>query len=81
MKMLCSICKSPRIISARHDSDWGGGNRLGTVNSLDSYADYDVNNDGDVVGFGDIDIYVCLACQFTWQRYTDPEKILSKLIK
>ena len=65
----CPFCNSPRIISARHDSDWGGGNTIGTVNQIEVYAEGDLTEDGDVYSFGDIDILVCLGCDYTWQRY------------
>ena len=69
----CPYCKSKRIISARHDSDWGGGSRIKPVNSTDVYTleDLDENGDvyGDVYGYGDIDILVCLACEYTWLRH------------
>lgn len=64
----CPFCESPRIISARHDSDWGGGNAIGTVNPVEVYAEGDLG-DVDVYSFGDIDILVCLGCDYTWQRY------------
>ena len=69
MTVLCTHCGSPRVISARHDSDWGGGNSLGTVNQVDMYEEGDLDENGDVYAFGDIDILVCLACDYTWQRY------------
>lgn len=82
---LCPLCNSPRIISARHDNDWGGENSVGSVNSTDKYTDGDLDENGDVENFGDIDIRVCLACNFTWQRYTDIPKrigdIRSKLVE
>ena len=65
----CPFCNSPRIISARHDSDWGGGNSIGTVNPDEVYAEGDLTEEGDVYSFGDIDILVCLGCDYTWQRY------------
>ncbi len=65
----CPFCNSPRIISARHDSDWNGGSRISTVNADDVYSDGDLDKYGDVVNFGDIDILVCLGCDYTWQRY------------
>ena len=65
----CPCCNSPRIISARHDSDWGGGNSIGTVNQIEVYAEGDLTEEGDVYSFGDIDILVCLGCDYTWQRY------------
>lgn len=65
----CPFCNSPRIISARHDSDWGGGNSIGVVNKIEVYAEGDLTEDGDVYSFGDIDILVCLGCDYTWQRY------------
>ena len=65
----CPACKSKRIISARHDSDWNGGSRIDAVNSEEHYNDEDLFSDGDVMNFGDIDILVCLACDYTWQRY------------
>jgi hypothetical protein len=65
----CPFCNSPRIISARHDSDWGDGNSIGTVNSDEVYAEGDLTEEGDVYSFGDINILVCLGCDYTWQRY------------
>ena len=78
---LCPVCKSKRIISARHDCDWGGGNSLGAVNPKEHYNEYDLDENEDVENFGDIDIRVCLECDFTWQRYTDPVKILRKYLE
>lgn len=77
----CPVCKSKRIISARHDCDWGGGNSLGAVNPKEHYNEYDLDENEDVENFGDIDIRVCLECDFTWQRYTDPVKILRKYLE
>ena len=74
---LCPLCDSSRIISARHDNDWGGENSVGSVNSNDKYLEGDLDENGDVETFGDIDIRVCIACGFTWQRYTDiPKRIV-----
>ena len=65
----CPFCNSTRIISARHDSDWSGGNTIGTVNPDEVYAEGDLTEEGDVYSFGDIDILVCLGCDYTWQRH------------
>jgi hypothetical protein len=65
----CPFCNSTRIISARHDSDWGGGSSINAVNNTDAYAEGDLSPSGDVENFGDIDILVCLGCDYTWQRY------------
>ena len=67
--VICPFCNSPRIISARHDSDWGGGNDIGAVNPDEVYAEGDLTEEGDVYSFGDIDILVCFGCDYTWQRY------------
>ena len=75
----CPVCNSPRIIYVRHDSDWGGGNSITVVNSKESYEDGDLSDEGEVVNFGDVNIFVCLACDFTWQRWgRDAKEILSK---
>ena len=65
----CPFCKSPRIITARHDSDWGGGNSVNAVNETEVYAEGDLTEEGDVYSFGDINIFVCLGCDYVWQRY------------
>jgi hypothetical protein len=67
--MKCPNCESERIISARHDSDWGGGNSLNAVNNEKCYNEGDLDEEGDVYAFGDINIYACLACDYTWQRH------------
>jgi hypothetical protein len=76
---LCPLCDSPRIISARHDNDWGGENLVGAINSTDKYIEGDLDENGDVWPFGDIDIRVCLACDFTWQRYTKIQERIAQL--
>jgi hypothetical protein len=67
--IICPFCDSTRIISARHDQDWSGGNRVSTVNPDTAYHQDDVDENGDVIAFGDIDIFVCLSCDYTWQRH------------
>ena len=63
--VVCPICGSPQIISMRHDSDWGSGNSCSLVNPGECYeAEYTTGDIG-----GDIDIYVCLKCNFTWRRF------------
>lgn len=77
MTVLCPVCNSPRIISARHDQDWGGGNSMATVNDDIFYTDFDIDSDGNIAECGDINIFICLACGFAWQRYVDIQKVLA----
>jgi hypothetical protein len=57
---ICPLCNSKRIISQRHDTDWGGGNNTNWVNQDECYQP------GDQDAGGDIYIYVCIECDFTW---------------
>ena len=66
----CPFCGSTRILSQRHDTDWGGGHDTNCVNPDHCYSQ------GDQDAGGDIDIFVCIACDFIWGRWSDtPAKI------
>lgn len=69
MKTKCPACESLRIIHVRHDVDWGGGHDLSPINQPEDYLAWDLSEEGEVTGFGDIDLYACLACDYVWQRY------------
>jgi len=66
---ICPICGSKRIIHARHDSDWGGGNSCNLANSDDCYTEDDLRDEENEQIYGDIDIFVCKDCNCIWDRY------------
>ena len=68
-KSICPICGSKRIIHARHDSDWGGGNSCSLANSNDCYTEDDLRDEKQEQIYGDIDIFVCKNCNCIWDVY------------
>ena len=68
-KSICPICGSKRVIHARHDSDWGGGNSCNLANPDDCYTEDDLRDEKNEQIYGDIDIYVCKECNCIWDRY------------
>ena len=68
-KSICPICGSKRIIHARHDSDWGGGNSCSLANSNDCYTEDDLRDEKQEQIYGDIDIFICKECNCIWDVY------------
>jgi len=68
-KSICPICGSKRIIHARHDSDWGGGNSCSLANSDDCYTEDDLRDEEQEQIYGDIDIFICKDCNCIWDVY------------
>lgn len=71
---LCPNCKSPQIVTVRHDTDWGSGHDIEMVNPETHY-------DQGGISFGDINLLSCLVCGYTWQKYFDPNPIPSLLAR
>lgn len=68
----CPLCGSGRIFYQRHDVDWGGQDTE-RINAEEFYKE------GDDQALGDINIYVCVECDHTWQRWSnDPSVELKK---
>jgi len=63
----CPVCESPRIISVRHDGDWGGKNLALPVNKVELYSEGDLDENG-YPPYGDIKIFECLNCGYVWKK-------------